>query len=200
MPNASHARSSAPAQRRMPGWMWLLTGLALGLVIALVRPGGGPAPEEGATPLAALRDQGAAQRPQAPPPADPAAGAGPAEEFTFYKMLPRMEVPTAGEPLPARDAPEATPATPAPGTDTASGQGAFVVQVGAFRTYADADRLKARLALLGLEARIQTATVSGQGTRHRVRLGPFADRSAVEQVRHQLQEVGMKAFVLQVPA
>ncbi len=62
-----------------------------------------------------------------------------------------------------------------------------MLQVGSFQSPADADSLKARLALLGLEARIQTAELNN-GTWHRVQLGPFASNTKLSRAKNLLIE------------
>ena len=59
----------------------------------------------------------------------------------------------------------------------------YYLQAGAFQNAADADNLKARLALAGLEAQIQTATVPDKGVWHRVRMGPYSNAQDLEKAR-----------------
>ena len=53
--------------------------------------------------------------------------------------------------------------------------GSYILQVGSFQRMEEAERVKAKLALLGLSASIQKVAVSGGDPWYRVRLGPFAD-------------------------
>ena len=62
-----------------------------------------------------------------------------------------------------------------------------ILQVGSFQSAADADSLKARLAFLGLEARIRSARVDNE-TWHRVQLGPFASNSKLSRAKNLLLE------------
>jgi cell division protein FtsN len=82
-----------------------------------------------------------------------------------------------------------TPATPA-GPADASDPFDYVVQVGAYRTGADADAQKAKLALLGLDAKVSERDQAGRVV-YRVRLGPFSDKNAAERVRAQLESNGI---------
>ena len=50
---------------------------------------------------------------------------------------------------------------------------AFYLQAGAFQNAPDADNLKARLALIGVAAAVQTTTLPDKGVWHRVRVGPY---------------------------
>ena len=60
---------------------------------------------------------------------------------------------------------------------------------------ADADQMKARLALLGAVADIQSVTVNDE-TWHRVRVGPLTGARAADQLRRQLQNNGIDVLVL----
>jgi cell division protein FtsN len=82
-----------------------------------------------------------------------------------------------------------TPATPTAPAD-ASDPFDYVVQVGAYRTGADADAQKAKLALLGLDAKVSERDQAGRVV-YRVRLGPFSDKSVAERVRAQLESHGI---------
>lgn len=77
---------------------------------------------------------------------------------------------------------------PAPGSG-------YLLQVGAFPSAADADALKAKLALQGFVAQVQTATIEGQ-TYHRVRLGPFRSATELEAVKQRLAGAGFNAIAL----
>jgi len=71
----------------------------------------------------------------------------------------------------------------------------YLLQAGAFRGPEDADAMKLRLALMGLEAQIVTAEVSGT-TLYRVRVGPYAGLDAMTRARTRLAENGVEATVL----
>ncbi|MFM1910698.1 MAG: Sporulation domain protein [Pseudomonadota bacterium] len=75
---------------------------------------------------------------------------------------------------------------------------AYFLQVGAFKTEQEADNVKAKLALLGLEAIIQTATTPDHGVLHRVRVGPYADPSQLTKTRGDLVENGFKPDLIKV--
>ena len=83
--------------------------------------------------------------------------------FDFYTILPGSEVPVSEQ--------EIKQATKQKGAATDS----YFLQVGSFQAAAEADNMKARLALLGLEALIQTADIPDKGVWHRVRIGPFSN-------------------------
>ena len=72
------------------------------------------------------------------------------------------------------------------------------LQAGAFQKSSDADNLKARLALAGLEAQIQTATLSDNSVWHRVRLGPYATSAELDRARAVLRENKIEPSVIKV--
>lgn len=72
----------------------------------------------------------------------------------------------------------------------------FFLQAGSFQNGSDADNLKARLAMVGIEASIQTTTLADKGMWHRVRIGPFADVDQVNNMRNQLKQQGVEASLI----
>jgi len=76
----------------------------------------------------------------------------------------------------------------------AAGSG-YLLQVGAFPSPADAEALKAKLALQGFVAQVQSASIEGQ-TYHRVRLGPFRSATELESVKQRLASAGFNAIAL----
>jgi cell division protein FtsN len=76
--------------------------------------------------------------------------------------------------------------------------GTYLVQVGSFNRPADAERLKAQLALLGVSASIQTATLANGKTTHRVRTGAYASKQDAEKVRSLLKRHGKDGLTIPV--
>ena len=127
----------------------------------------------------------------------------PTVPFDFFTVLPglEIEVPT---PPPAAELADADSA-PAPQTPTRPGvrdalvaSGAYMLQAASYRHQAEADRLKATLALNGLVSAIQKVTIQGRGDFYRVRLGPFASHAAMVAQEQQLSKAGIKALRLKV--
>jgi cell division protein FtsN len=73
----------------------------------------------------------------------------------------------------------------------------YVVQAGAYRSNTEADSQKAKLALLGLDARVSERDQAGRVV-YRVRLGPFSDKGAAERVRAQLESNGIDNTLVRV--
>jgi len=86
--------------------------------------------------------------------------------------------------------------TPAAGSPTADPFD-YVIQVGAYRSSADADAQKAKLALMGLDAKVSERDQGGR-TVYRVRLGPFDDKVAAERVRTRLESSGIENTLVRV--
>ena len=72
-----------------------------------------------------------------------------------------------------------------------------MIQVGAYRTSSDADAQKAKLALMGLDAKVSERDQAGR-TVYRVRLGPFADKAAAERIRARLEGSGIENTLVRV--
>ncbi len=74
----------------------------------------------------------------------------------------------------------------------------YFLQVGAFPNEADADNMKAKLALLGFEAVVQTATIPDKGTWHRVRVGPLSDVDQINKIRGDLTTNGFNTDLIKI--
>lgn len=185
----------APARRKKPNrnsagtpaWLWLLSGVLIGLGLAwyLWSRGFIPQPE----PDSAAAEESAVQV----SPADaeevaPATEAPGKSRYDFFTVLPEMEVVVPEQELNKKSRPEETPAAQADAGD-------YLLQVGSFRENSDAEQLKARLALLGITARIQTVTVN-DATWHRVRVGPVSGARKADEMRRQLASNGIESLVM----
>lgn len=83
-------------------------------------------------------------------------------------------------------------------TDAADDKFTYFLQAGAFHEQADAESAKAKLALLGVEARI-SERVSDNGTLYRVRVGPFGQLETMNRMRSRLSENGVDVAVVRSP-
>ena len=127
----------------------------------------------------AARPPAAADAPKAPPAAK-AAGALPA--------------PAAPPAPPAPTTPKAAAAEPAaPATDPLQ----YFVQAGAFRAVEEAEQMRARLSLMGLQARVSEREQAGRVV-FRVRLGPFDRREDAEKTGERLEAAGITAALVRV--
>jgi cell division protein FtsN len=165
--------------------------------LARIGPTQPPKPEEkGAAPA-----KGAERAPAGKPAADkPAAEKKPTDRprFEFYTMLPGekevsdKEAKAAAKPKePAKAGPGSSPAQPKPH----SGE-TYWLQAGAFAEEKDADNLKAKIALTGLEATVKGAEIAGKGTLYRVRLGPYQSLEDANRIKTALSQNGVGATII----
>jgi cell division protein FtsN len=172
-----HVRRNTSGGQPFNGWMGLLIGLSIGLAVALGvflhyrnPPPAQPTPEAVVPPASAQ-----ASEPEGPAPA------GPANEYDFYDMLKNQEV----------EVPATASATPAAAMP-AGLRGDVTLQVGSFKGQDQAEKMQARLALHGLESRIQRFTLQDE-TWYRVRIGPIGTVEELDAVRAKLAEAEVEA-------
>ncbi len=165
----------------LSGSAGLLVGLAIGLGVAAAiyiydrRPTApAVARPQPATSTAGTSDE------------DPSEETG--RQFDFYEMLPKFEVV-----VPEREKAEGAE-TPAAAIER---PGAYVLQAGSYRNFADADRMRAQLALQGIESKIQRVSIDND-TWHRVRIGPISDLTELNRTRSRLRQADIEALVIKV--
>jgi cell division protein FtsN len=193
----------------------ILLGLFLGLVVGVLVAFGivwylnkAPLPFLDKTGSAAARDSAKAAHAIAgndpAVPAQPIALAGkPGDKvsekprFDFYGILEGKSSTGGGNAAPAPTAAPTAQTPPDPSTAKATKSAeTFFLQAGAFQKADDADNLKAKLAMLGVEANVQVANIPDKGKMHRVRIGPLASADEMNQVRTQLSQGGVQASVV----
>lgn len=176
-------RSSGSGVSGIAGFV---VGLALGLSVALAvylydrRPAARMAHQT--PPIAA--DEPAPQ--QEPAPASQQAET----QYDFYEMLPKFEVV-----IPEQDGRVQQPAGRGPGP--VEKPGAYILQAGSFRNHVDADRMRALIAMQGVESKIQKVTID-KDTWHRVRIGPITNLKKLEETRSKLRQARVEALVIRV--
>ena len=79
-----------------------------------------------------------------------------------------------------------------------AGKEIFFIQTGSFQNQAEADNLKARIALLGLEAVVQARNLPDKGTWYRVRLGPYSSVDELNTIRGALNQNGIDTVMVRV--
>ena len=75
---------------------------------------------------------------------------------------------------------------------------AYFLQAGSFQNPADADNMKAKLALLGLEASVEPISLPDKGVWYRVRLGPYVSVDEINRMRTQLAQNGVEASLIKL--
>ncbi|HWU76335.1 MAG TPA: SPOR domain-containing protein [Rhodanobacter sp.] len=205
-----------------PGWGYAVIGLALGAILMAMVMRGSLLSNLRKPVGPQANPQATAQRGSEPGVLEPAASDSTPKkpQYDFYSVLSEKEVripdaeisaqaraeqkqqtaqaSTAPASAPANESAVATRsivAAPASSmSQPASGSG-YLLQVGAFPNAADAETLKAKLALQGFVANVQSVNVGGQ-TYHRVRLGPFRSATELESTKQRLAGAGIHAIAL----
>lgn len=108
--------------------------------------------------------------------------------YDFYTILPQAEVVVPDYEIKTRVREELVGKTKA---------AKYIMQAGSFREAAEADRHKAKLALLGIESRIEKAKV-GNVIWHRVKIGPYDNPSSVSTIKELLQKNGIGVIVTEI--
>lgn len=201
------ARRRKQKSDEAPGWVWMLFGLGIGLIIAFgvyvnTRP-------DATTPSAAQSTPPQPAEPspvEAPPEPDPEPEPEPEPEivaqpappdtepgedpdrFSFYDWLPSFEVV-----IPEVE----TPAARAREVAAIVDPGVYVLQAGSFLTATDAEAQRARLALLGVESRIQRVSIDDRSF-HRVRIGPIEDLDELNSIRARLLGAEIESIVMRM--
>jgi cell division protein FtsN len=169
----------------------ILIGLVLGLVIALGVAwyiNKMPSPFLDRAPTKSEPAKGAPATPASKSQEKTAKAAEDKPRFDFYKILPGSEEPATDQQV--RDAQKKK--------STPGARETFFLQAGAFQNAPDADNLKARLALIGVEATIQTAALPDKGVWHRVRVGPYTSVEELNRVRDNLKQNGVDTALVKV--
>lgn len=110
----------------------------------------------------------------------PAAGDQEKNKFDFYKILPGGDAAS----------------TPVPNKPAEAPSNKVSLQAGAYQNPSDADNLKARLALAGVEAKVQRVDLGEKGVFYRVRLGPFDTAADADAMRARLATEGIETSIV----
>ena len=203
----------AAARRQRGGFaMGLIVGLLLGLALALgvaLYVTKVPVPFVNKVPQrTAEQDAAEAERNKNWDPNSGLAGNNPARPAPVASAVtaPMAPVPAAAtaasrpaaRPVAAASAPAARASSP-PAAVAAAGPDPFTyfVQAGAFARPEDAEQQRARLAMLGYEARVSEREQSGR-TVYRVRVGPFDQKDDAESTKGRLGESGVESALVRV--
>jgi MFS superfamily sulfate permease-like transporter len=169
-------KKPVPLAQRFSGALSFLTGLAIGLFIAIIvyfhehsasivnnNPLLANSPTIDKDIISDNKNDAIAQLPE--------------PQFDFYKILPNKEVNISEwESVEEEDASSQKEEQPV----------MFVLQVGSFKKFGAADEIKAKLAMMGVTADIQRVVINGQDVRHRVRIGPYKNTNKLQQARDRL--------------
>jgi len=197
MPRDYKTRVTNKSKKSLPGYIWLLSGLAIGLFVAFIiyldkqpennQDFGSAVQLE----LEKLKQQTTKKNNEATSSTSKAPVTAKKEpKFNFYTILPELEVLIPES--------ETRPPPPPPASTSISKKKTstkpqktkkqYILQVGSFQNLSDAKKLKANLAFLGLEADIQHVKVNKQAW-HRVRTGPYQDKKQLPLKKNPLQKI-----------
>jgi cell division protein FtsN len=167
----------------LPGWVW---GFIVGIIGAILIIKLGPVlyqAEMHAGRHTAVKN--------GTPPAGTVATAAPAAStkphYDFYKMLPSFQVVIPGQDKDVKSGNASAPVQQ---------PGSYILQVGSFPSFADADKMKATLALQGIESSIQQVQVNNGSTWNRVRIGPIKDLKELNSIREKLSQDHIEPLVI----
>ena len=104
--------------------------------------------------------------------------------------------PTAPPAVAGKAAPKSEVAKTIEPAPSAEARGRLWLQVGAYVNKQDAENQRARFAVLGYEAQIQSTDIPDKGTVHRVRVGPYRDPDEAGKVRGDLARQGIEVSVV----
>ena len=184
-------------QAAQPQGSSLLIGILIGIMLGLAIAGGvawylQKSPGQFVDPEKPLPEKTAATVP-APAPAPVSGVNGDKPRFEFYKVLTDKQDATLpalkGGDKPGMPGSKLTPEQ----AQQAAAKEIYYLQAGSFSNADDADKLKAKLAMLGMEASVQIATIPDKGVWHRVRLGPYKGADEMNSARAALKQNGVEA-------
>lgn len=179
-----------------PVFAGILLGIVMGLAIAggiawfVLKKNPVPAPAVKETPQASKPATAPEKTVTAKP--GPSAAAGTAEgkaRFEFYKEL-------TGKPDPhsrQTERHDTAMLKPVPPNKPAESKAAYFLQEGAYTNAEDAEKVKAKLALLGMVANVQPANIPDKGLWYRVRLGPYKNSADMNEALATLKLNGLNA-------
>jgi cell division protein FtsN len=167
------------------GWMGLACGLALGLAVAAVvylKDHRLDAPAANTAKMAKKKPH------SGEPPEAAESGSEPAKSYDFYDALPKFEVVVPEKDKDVRPDIKSVPETR---------RGTYVLQAGSYKNFADADRVRAKLALQGIESKVQKVSVDND-TWHRIRIGPISKLDELNRLRQILRKADVDVLVIRV--
>ena len=193
-----YVRTPRPKHKAsLPGWVWMLGGLFIGLFVALLVYLDNTSPNRETANIGEAVSQFFQQKAQDVREATKSdtvesptksTDSMTLPRFDFYTILPELEVAIPEEELLA--------ASKKPATQNTTDGIDYMLQAGSFRSLEQADRLKAKLALEGIVASIQTVRIKDSETWHRVRVGPIRDIATLNQTRKRLSDIGVPSIVI----
>ena len=184
-PDVKHPTTKA--SQNTSGWPWMLSGLSLGLIVAvLIYTNNRYQVEETSAytlnqmPLE-TRLEPAPETPVAP---EVSVIEHPADGYTFYEMLPKENPQLESE---------ISPISVVTQTNTETND-LYILQAGSFIASADAERMRTNLMVLNIESKIEAVTIDSNEY-HRVIIGPIEGINELNGLREQLSNANIDVYM-----
>lgn len=179
------AKKASPKKKRNIPWGLLLVVLITGVVLGKLMYGAQSGDSSFGSGLKALFEKSQTTQDEDTQAIQDLVAKSTEKEFDFYEVLPDIEK------VMPDDLPDDEPARVKPNLD-------YFVQAASFRKPADAEKLRARLALKGFKSNTQARTSEERGTYFRVRLGPYQNKREAKTIKNKLQKLGVNPIVVSV--
>ncbi len=181
-------KSKRKPPMRFSGWMGVFCGLGLGLLIAgIVYLKDHRADAPAATTRTNKRKLRNTESPDTEV-TEPGGSEESAKSYDFYDQLPKFEVVVPEKEKDVKPDIRAVPETR---------RGTYVLQAGSYKNFADADRIRAQLALQGVESKVQKVSVDND-TWLRIRIGPVSKLDELNRLRTLLRKANVDVLVIRV--
>lgn len=179
---ARGGRKSAPAKAALPGWLMLVALILIGSFgygLYYLNSTRGIVTEEDS-----LQEVVKKATQTAPAETKPVSKDKGSTQFEFYSLLPKQAPVLSSEP-------QSRPASSEPAKNYH-----FMLQAGAFKQKADAERRRAELILSGYEAQLEPTKYNNGQTWYRLLIGPFTSQSKLAKARSELLQNNIETLVI----
>ena len=183
---ATHQRNKK--SKPIAGWWWLVTGLLIGGFMVFLSNLQDSTPKQTHKKIATPATQRDVREVKKAATTLPKAIDSNLPRFDFYQILPEMEIVIPEHEIEERRRLEGT---------GKSKPGTFIIQIGSFRRAEQADTLKARLALLGVETTVQVVDQNGS-IWHRVKAGPYDSFNKVDKIQNRLHHNNIDSIAIKL--
>lgn len=110
--------------------------------------------------------------------------------FEFYQILPGKEVVVPEYEIKTRTREERV---------GKAKESRYLIQAGSFKSQKEGEQQRAKLALMGIESKLEKAKV-GETSWYRVKLGPFEKIASVNEIQARLKKNGVDVIVTEISA
>ena len=186
MPADYKSHVNRKEKKPLPGFIWMLGGLSIGLFVAFLVYLDKQPPTDISFTDAVKTELEKIKKKQPAKASNSAAAERQEPKFNFYTILPELEVLIPEEEI-----------RPPENKNTSDSSKRYILQVGSFRNRQDAEKRKATVALLGLEASINQVSIKNEKW-HRVRIGPLNNRRELNENLNLLHRNDINAMAMEL--